>query len=73
MAHQEDTLRGPKFYHESPQRQVRQHGADELAAEPVRGNARHDPRRQQENRRKMGVNDSHRTETMERRRRGTYP
>lgn len=73
MAHQEDTQRSPKHYHENEQQQIQEQGADELAPPRAGQDARAEPEKQQENRRRIGVSDDHKTEKMEKERRGTFP
>lgn len=77
MSHQEDTLRGHRHYNANPQTDIRQHGAEELANDPNRDDAyddaRKQPEKQQQNREHMGVNDEHKTDTMEQGHRGTFP
>lgn len=73
MSHQEDTLRGHRHSHDNPQTDIRQHGADELANEPNGNDARKQPQTQPRNREQMGVNDEHKTDTMEQGHRGTFP
>lgn len=73
MSHQEDTLRGHRHYNANPQADIRQHGADELVNDPNGDDARKQPEKQQQNREHMGVNDEHKTDTMEQGRRGTFP
>jgi hypothetical protein len=64
---QDDTPRSRKHYPDNKQTHVQQHGGDELPA-PERENGSPD-----ENRNQMGVNDEHKTKTMERQHRGTFP
>lgn len=69
MPRPEDTLRSPKYYAKSEREQILQQGGDELVSGPEERKA-DDPRR---NREKLGVNEEHKTEEMQRQRRGTFP
>jgi hypothetical protein len=73
MSDQEDTLRSPKHYHQDEKKQVKQHGGEELASKPNGKDARANPKEQQENRERMGVNEEHKTKKMRKEHRGTYP
>ncbi|HEY8554720.1 MAG TPA: hypothetical protein VIL43_09305 [Burkholderiales bacterium] len=73
MSDQQDTLRSRTQYHENQRKQIEEHGADELGREPPGRNAAAGPTAQQKNRKRMGVNDKHKTEKMEKERRGTFP
>jgi hypothetical protein len=63
---QDDTPRSRRHYTHDKHRQVMQHGGDELTPRP-------ENKSQVENRERMGVNGEHKTRTMQKRRRGTYP
>lgn len=73
MSDQEDTLRSPKHYHQDERKQIKQHGGDELAREPAGRDARDNPQDQKENRKRIGVNEEHKTKKMRKERRGTFP
>jgi len=68
MSDQQDTLRSRKQYHENERKQIEEHGADELGQTP-----RGTPTEQEKNRKRMRVNEKHKTEKMEKERRGTFP
>ncbi|HEX7043651.1 MAG TPA: hypothetical protein VF203_03460 [Burkholderiales bacterium] len=73
MSDQQDTLRSQTQYHENRGKQIEEHGAGELGQAPTGGNARGNPTEQQKNRERMRVNEKHKTEKMEKERRGTFP
>jgi hypothetical protein len=62
MSEQEDTPRGRRHYHESEQ-ELRREGA----RAPTGAGER------KENRERLGVNEEHKTEKMQKEKRGTYP
>lgn len=73
MPHQEDTLRSTKYYAKNEREQILQQGGDELIPEPKEERPSDDAEDQRLNREKLGVNEEHKTEEMQRQRRGTFP
>lgn len=73
MSDQEDTLRSRKYYDKNQQKQIEQHGADELTAPPEGQAAGGEAGEQQENRERMGVTEEHKTQKMRKAHRGTFP
>lgn len=73
MPHQEDTLRSTKYYVKNEREQILQQGGDELIPEPEKERTSDDAEDQRLNREKLGVNEEHKTEEMQRQRRGTFP
>lgn len=73
MSDQEDTLRSRKYYDKNEQKQIKQHGADELAAAPEGGEAPSETGKQSESREQMDVDEKHKTEKMRKGHRGTFP
>lgn len=73
MSHQEDTQRSPTQYAQDSKKQVREQGGDELDTDTAGQDARGQPERQRENRRKLGVNEEHETEEMQKEHRRTFP
>lgn len=70
---EEATLRGKKHYSDNKRQHIREHGADELAAKPGGEDARENPQKQQKNRKKLGVHEDHKTGTMKKEHRGSFP
>lgn len=64
---QDDTPRSRRHYSADKRRQVMQHGGDELSRQFTKNES------PDENRERMGVNRAHKTRTMEKRHRGTFP
>ena len=73
MSHDEDTLGSRRHYTKDEHKHIEQHGGDELAPEPSGQDARNDPSKLKQNREKLGVNDEDKTETMQKKHRGTFP
>lgn len=73
MPHQENTLRSTKYYAKNEREQILQQGGDELIPEPEATRTADDADSQRANREKLGVNEDHKTEEMQRQRRGTFP
>jgi hypothetical protein len=62
-----ETPRGRKNYPDNKRQHVKQGGGDELNTQEQQNGS------QEENRQRMGVNEAHKTEKMEKAHRGTYP
>lgn len=73
MSDQEDTPRSQKYYHQDERKQIKQQGGDELAEKPAGEDARGNPQKQRENRKRLGVDEKHETKKMRKADRGTYP
>ncbi|BAU49294.1 hypothetical protein SVA_2746 [Sulfurifustis variabilis] len=73
MPHQEDTLRSTKYYAKNEREQILQQGGDELVPESEETRPPESAENQRVNREKLGVNEEHKTEEMQRQRRGTFP